>query len=132
MTVELRIRAGVVGTYEDLLYCWRRSPPAQVQIPPGALRRRELFLARYGSPQSNPDFWDSIAAHNYLERVSPIQLHHGLAGTVVPVSFSRRLARRLREAGRPYGLYTYPGNDHNLSQSFSLVMRRSVAFSAVI
>lgn len=131
MVVEPRIRvgviwAGVVGTYEDLLYRWRRSPSAQ--IPAGALRRRELFLARYGSPQSNPGFWASITAHNYLERVGPIQLHHGLADTVVPVSFSQRLAQSLRTAGRPYEFFTYPGNDHNLSQSFSLAMRRSVAY----
>lgn len=133
MVVEPRIRAGViwagvVGTYDDLLNRWRRSPPAQAQIPPGALRRRELFLARYGSPQGNPDFWDSITAHNYLERVSPIQIHHGIADAVVPVSFSQRLAQSLRDARRPYELYTYPGNDHNLSQSFSLAMRRSIAY----
>lgn len=131
MVVEPRIRvgviwAGVVGTYEDLLYRWRRSPPAQ--IPPGALRRRELFLARYGLPESNPGFWDSITAHNYLERVSPIQIHHGIADAVVPVSFSQRLAQSLRDARRPYELHTYPGNDHNLSQSFSLAMRRSIAY----
>ncbi len=131
MVVEPRIRAGViwagvVGTYEDLLYRWRRGPGAQ--IPPGALRRREMFLARYGSPQTNPQFWQAITPHNYLEQVGPIQLHHGLADTVVPVAFSQRLAQALDQAGRPFELYTYPGNDHNLSQSFTLAMRRSVAF----
>ncbi len=131
MVVEPRIRvgviwAGVVGTYEDLLYRWRRGPGSQA--PPGALRRREMFLARYGSPQTNPQFWQALTPHNYLERVGPIQLHHGLADTVVPVAFSQRLAQALDQAGRPFELYTYPGNDHNLRQSFTLAMQRSVAF----
>ena len=62
MTVEPRIRAGmiwagVVGTYEDLLYRWRRSPPAQAQIPPNdhnlsqsfslAMRRSVAYFDRY-------------------------------------------------------------------------------------
>jgi dipeptidyl aminopeptidase/acylaminoacyl peptidase len=133
MVVEPRIRAGViwagvVGTYDDMLNRWRRRPASQAQIPPGGLRRRELFLARFGSPQSNPGFWNAITAHNYLEQVSPIQIHHGIADAVVPVSFSQRLAQSLREARRPHELYTYPGNDHNLSQSFSLAMQRSIAY----
>lgn len=44
------------------------------------------------------------------------------------IRIERTLARQLREAKQPYEFYVYKGNDHNLSQSFGLAMRRSVAF----
>jgi dipeptidyl aminopeptidase/acylaminoacyl peptidase len=35
---------------------------------------------------------------------------------------------KLKKAGKEAEYYTYPGNDHNISQSFSLAMQRSLAF----
>ena len=34
----------------------------------------------------------------------------------------------MKTAGKEAELYAYPGDNHNLSQSFTAAMRRSVAF----
>jgi dipeptidyl aminopeptidase/acylaminoacyl peptidase len=65
----------------------------------------------------------------YLADITgPIQLHHGTGDVEVPLQFSQTLASNLQAAGKPVELYTYPGADHNISQSFALAMSRSVAF----
>ena len=58
----------------------------------------------------------------------PIQLHHGTADTSVPYEFSTTLADQLEAAGQPAEVFTYTGDDHNLSQGFSEAMARSVDF----
>jgi uncharacterized protein len=118
------IWAGVVAPQADLLSRWNRSGP----IPPQALSRRQQFFKKYGTIKENPKLYREISANNYLAGIGPVQIHHGLADTTVPVAFSRTLASNLRAAGQVYSSYEYPGNDHNLSQSFSLAMRRSVGF----
>ena len=34
----------------------------------------------------------------------------------------------MQNAGKPVELYTYPGDDHNLAQSFGLAMQRTIEF----
>jgi uncharacterized protein len=131
MVIDKRIKAGViwagvVAPYQDLLFNWRRTPPNQ--IPPGALSRRKMMLERYGTPTANPKFWDAVTSNNFLSSVKPIQIHHGTADSVVPLAFSQTLARQLDENKRTHTLYTYPGDDHNLSKSLPLALRRSVGF----
>jgi uncharacterized protein len=118
------IWAGVVAPQADLFGRWNRSGP----IPAQALSRRQQFIKKYGSIEENPTLYRELSANNYLTGIGPVQIHHGLADVVVPVAFSRTLASNLRAAKQSYQSYEYPGNDHNLSQSFSLAMRRSVAY----
>ena len=47
----------------------------------------------------------------------PIQLHHSVDDTEVPVKFSQDLYQALRAAGLPAEYYEYPGDDHNLAHS---------------
>nr|WP_084474523.1 alpha/beta fold hydrolase [Deinococcus pimensis] len=120
------IWAGVTVPYDELLSSWRRPPSSR---PPGALRRRELLLAKYGTPEKNPSLWRAVSPNFFLKDVSgPIQIHHGTADADVPLSFSQSLARGLKAAGKPYELYTYAGDDHNLSRNLRLALNRSVAF----
>jgi dipeptidyl aminopeptidase/acylaminoacyl peptidase len=92
------------------------------------LERQKLY-ATFGSPQENPAFWNALSANSFITQpITPIQLHHGLSDTVVPVNFSRILTTELKNVQSPVQLYTYPRTDHNLSQRFGLAMRRSVAF----
>lgn len=123
------IWAGVVGSYEEMLYNWRRtgdftpSPSSQ-----GAGWRNE-WIAAYGTPAQNPAFWDSVSATSYLADLSgPLQLHHGTADEDVPLAFSIRLAEQGRAVGRDVELYTYENDNHNISGHFSQAMDRTIAF----
>jgi len=83
----------------------------------------------YGSPQENPQFWQSISANAYLQDLSgPVQLHHGTADTSVPLEFSILLNEQIQAAGGTVEFYEYPGDNHNLSNYFSSAMQRSVEF----
>jgi fermentation-respiration switch protein FrsA (DUF1100 family)/predicted small lipoprotein YifL len=123
------IWAGVVAPYADLLSRWRRPDRPTPVVSASARRWRDQFLETYGSPETNPAFWKSISPNAYLEDVSgPIQLHHGNADTSVPLEFSETLYQELQDAKKPVELYTYEGDNHNLSQSFATAMKRSVEF----
>ena len=130
MVIEKHIRvgviwAGVVAPHADLLQGWGRPGPLPVQWR----RRREAFTAANGTPGSNPAFYRAISANSFLpEGLGPVQLHHGTADSEVPAAFSSTLARQMRAAGQTVESYTYAGDDHNLSRSFSTAMSRSVAF----
>jgi dipeptidyl aminopeptidase/acylaminoacyl peptidase len=123
------IWAGVVAPYADLLSRWRRPNVPTPAVPSSARRWRDLFVATYGSPEANPAFWDSISPNAYLDDVSgPIQIHHGTSDTSVPVEFSETLYGQLEEAKKPAELYTYKGDNHNLSVNFATAMSRSIEF----
>jgi len=126
------IWAGVVASYPDLVNRWRVTPnaPAATPPPPGGGRRWTAELvALYGTPEQNPAFWASISPNSYLKDLSgPIQLHHGTADTSVPYEFSVTLEKQLGEAGQYQELFTYPGDDHNISRNLAVALQRSVAF----
>ena len=122
------IWAGVVASYPDMLATWNVRPGAP--SPSGESRGwRARLLSEYGSPQQNPQFWASISPNSYLaEGVPPVQLHHDTGDGEVPLSMSEGLARELQAAGQSVELYTYPGDDHNISAAFNVAMSRSLAF----
>lgn len=127
------IWGGVIASYPDMLNNWRRRnstpPPLPSPIASGARRWRDALVQEYGDPETNPDFWNSISANAYLADVSgPIQLHHGVADSSVPVLFSETLAVEMQAANKPVELFTYPGDDHDITSNFGVAMQRSVAF----
>lgn len=124
------IWGGVVASYPDLLNNWRRNRPSPSPMPTNSSRSWRFSLQNeYGSPESNPSFWDSISATTYLTEISgPLQLHHGTADSSVPVEFSENLAKQMETLGLEVELYTYAGDDHDISGSFGTAMRRSVEF----
>lgn len=126
------IWAGVVGTYDDLMNSWQRRVPFRPSPSELTLRNRSRsdLIAKYGTPQQNPNFWNSIDPNYNLQYVqAPVQLHAGLSDEEVPWQFSQGLYNRLKEAGKFVEFYTYQGADHNISgPSFSLAIQRSVDF----
>ena len=87
------------------------------------------MVNRNGTPQSNPDFWNSIDPTYFVSEIkAPVQLHAGEADEEVPASFSATLYDKLKKMGKTTEFYTYPGANHNISQGFDLAMQRSVAF----
>jgi dipeptidyl aminopeptidase/acylaminoacyl peptidase len=124
------IWAGVVASYPDLFSRWRRGSSDGPTPTPSARRRwRSDWVAIYGSPEENPEFWASISSNSYLADISgPIQLHHGTADESVPLLFSELLFEELQAAGQTAELYTYEGDNHNISNSFSQAMQRTIEF----
>jgi dipeptidyl aminopeptidase/acylaminoacyl peptidase len=126
------IWGGVVGSYDNLINNWQRRVSYQPPARELALRNtyRQSLITLYGTPASNPSFWNSIDPTYFVKDInSPVQLHQGLADEEVPVSFSESLFNKLKSAGKTVEYYTYPGADHNISDpSFSIAMNRSVEF----
>lgn len=120
------IWAGVVGSYPDLINNWRRMSAV---MPSRAFGWRQQLIDKYGTPQQNPDFWNSISANTYLEDISgPLQLHHAKGDTHVPIEFSEKLNKQMKAAGKTIEYYSYDGDDHNISQNFSVAMQKSIEF----
>lgn len=126
------IWAGVVASYPDLIAHWTRRGSSSDDDRPTRTwhwRWRQDLVDEYGSPEDNPEFWDSISANAYLEDLSgPVQLHHGTADTHVPVEFSETLYQQIQEAGGAVEFYAYEGDNHNISNSLTLALQRSVDF----
>lgn len=125
------IWAGVVGSYDDLMNNWRRTPPAQPnpQETTSRSRVRTALIEKFKMPKENPTFWNALDPFYNLNYVTaPVQLHHGEADETVPVLFSQKLADTLKSAGKTVEIYTYPGADHDISQSFNLAAQRSLEF----
>ena len=121
------IWAGVVASYPDLLYNWHTAQP--FTPAPNTRGWRNEWLQQSGPPDQNPDFWSSVSANSYLADLSgPLQLHHGTGDEEVPLAFSQTLADQVQAAGGTVELYTYKGDNHNLSLYFNLAMRRTIAF----
>ena len=124
------IWAGVVASYPDLLNNWRRTSSSPLPSPSYPGRRwRNLLQEKYGTPEQNPEFWNSISATSYLGDISgPLELHHGTADTSVPVAFSRTLKEKMTAVNKQVELYEYPGDDHNISKNFGVAMNRTIEF----
>lgn len=123
------IWGGVVGSYADLLNNWRRSNFTPPPLPSGARRWRQQLTEQFGTPEENPAFWNSISANSFLGDISgPLSLHHGTADVSVPFEFSQKLADQMKSAGKEVELFTYDGDDHNLTAGFNDAMQRSVEF----
>ena len=126
------IWAGVVASYPDLIYNWRRTSMTPSVTPPlsgGRSSWRQSLISQYGTPEKNPTFWNSISANAYLSDISgSLQLHHGTADTSVPVAFSEKLNEQMKKAGKSVELYIYDGDDHNLANNLYTALERSVAF----
>jgi dipeptidyl aminopeptidase/acylaminoacyl peptidase len=120
------IWAGVVAPYPDLFTRW--NPGARYTSPaPGSWVYS--LEQQYGAADANPDFWNSISANAYLSDLNgPIQIHHGTADEEVPLEFSQMLYEEMLQAGQVVEFYTYEGDNHNISNYFSLAMQRTIEF----
>ena len=123
------IWAGVVASYPDLIYNWRRT--GSFTPSPSSTGRgwRSRWIEQYGTPEENPYFWAAVSSNTYVSDLSgPIQLHHGTKDEDVPLAFSIRLAEEVRAVGGIADLYTYEGDNHNISKYFTTAMDRTIAF----
>lgn len=127
------IWGGVVASYPDLLARWRRGPAGTTPTPfPTTSNRggwRRGLTEQFGTPEENPEFWNSISSNSYLSEISgPIQLHHGGADTSVPAEFSEMLDTQMKKVGKTSEVYIYTGDDHDITANFETAMSRSIEF----
>jgi fermentation-respiration switch protein FrsA (DUF1100 family) len=124
------IWSGVVGSYVDLIDNWHHNNNRPTPTPPPEGRGwRSRWLAQYGTPEEDPQFWGSLSANSYLADLSgPLQLHHDTGDSEVPFAFSATLAQEIQAVGKFVELYSYPGDDHNLANPFSVAMARTIQF----
>ncbi|KKP92430.1 MAG: Peptidase S9 prolyl oligopeptidase active site domain-containing protein [Candidatus Moranbacteria bacterium GW2011_GWE1_36_7] len=89
----------------------------------------QKFYQQYGTIEENPEFWKSISAINYLDKIkSPVMLHQGAKDEDVPVQWSRELAQNLKAAGKDITYYEYPDGPHTFINEQSIVMQRTLNF----
>lgn len=89
----------------------------------------QKIIARYGSPGSNPEFWDNISAKTFINNAAaPVEVHHGTADKSVPIEWSQKLAKMLKDNGKEVSLYTYAGEKHEFINQWTLVMKLTVEF----
>ena len=123
------IWAGVVASYPDLIYNWRRTGSFTPSPSSRGRGWRTRWIEQYGTPEDNPDFWAAVSANTYVADLSgPLQLHHGTNDEDVPLAFSIRLAEEVRAVGGIADLYTYEGDNHNISTYFTTAMDRTIVF----
>jgi len=114
--------APVSADYRDNFsrWLWRRK---------GNQAIAERILARFGSPESNPEFWGRLSAINYFDKVlAPVMIHHGTADQSVPIDWSKRTDQALKKNGKEVSFYGYPGEPHEFAAAWPAVMERTVKF----
>jgi len=123
------IWAGTVESYPDMFKRSSLTPTPNWMRQSLARRWRADLVAQYGTPEDNPQFWESISPNFFLQHLSgPVQLHHGTRDQSVPIVLSETLKRQIDAAGKPAEYYTYEGDNHNISNNFTLAMERSIEF----
>jgi len=118
--------APMSSDYRDNFNRWilhRREPKF------GHPETAKKIIERYGSPDTNPEFWDNISAKTFLNNIkSPVEVHHGTADKSVPLEWSERLVKMFKAQKKEINLYTYPGEKHEFINAWPLVMKRSAQF----
>ena len=126
------IWGGVVGSYDDLMNNWTRKVPFVPSQRDLALRinHRKELIDKYGTPTSNPVFWNSIDPTAHLDLINaPIFLVVGGNDEEVPIDFSIGLRDKLLKLNKPIEFLKLPGGDHNISgNNFAPAMKASVDF----
>jgi dipeptidyl aminopeptidase/acylaminoacyl peptidase len=125
------IANGVVGSFFDLFYNWPHSPAPNDQPLPVVTSERTALIAAHGTPQSNPKFYDSISAINFVDAIrGPIQIHQDAGDSTVPKLFADNLNSALQAAHKPVAYNIYPGDDHQLAapQTRISVVQRTTDF----
>ncbi len=123
--------AGVVGSMYDIFYNWPQPQnPAPAARPiPLQVGVENTVISEHGTPATNPSFWDSASAINYVDSITAaVQIDQDVGDTVVPKLFSDHLAAALRAAGKVFQYNTYPGDDHQFLRNRAAILAATVAF----
>jgi uncharacterized protein len=123
--------AGVVGSMYDIFYNWPQpqNPPPAARPIPLQVGVENIVIAEHGTPATNPAFWNSASAINYVDSITAaVQINQDVGDTMVPKLFADHLAAALRAAGRVFQYNTYPGDDHQFLRNRAAILAATVAF----
>ncbi|HUS60320.1 MAG TPA: alpha/beta fold hydrolase [Nevskiaceae bacterium] len=79
------------------------------------------FVKKYDSKKYSID-------HYFAEITAPIQVHQGMADPLIPTGWSDDFVDEMKRLEKKVIYYQYPGNDHNLKQSWDKVVERDLMF----
>lgn len=123
------IWSGVIAPYKDLLENWHHSSSYDSVITQHLGSLKNTIVKTYGTPESNPAFWNEISPNTYVKDINaPVDLFAAQDDPEVPVSFSQTLNNELKSAGNKVSLTIYPDDNHNLSNNFSDAMGKTIEF----
>jgi dipeptidyl aminopeptidase/acylaminoacyl peptidase len=125
------IWGGVVAPINDIMFNWQNRVSYKPDVQDLLLRNKnkDLLISIYKTPTTNPDFWNSVDPTYFLEDIiTPIQISVGLSDNQVPPDFSKGLYSKLKILGKNVEYYEYIGNNHDINQSFTLAMKRTIDF----
>ncbi|MEZ4640143.1 MAG: alpha/beta fold hydrolase [Caldilineaceae bacterium] len=125
MLVDDGIKAGVIwgGVVVSFLDSFERPELQGVRVPEWFEQPRSQYVDAYGGVDENCAFWVATSPNAMLDELSgPIQLHHATADESVPVEYAEVLAAQIEEVGGTVELYTYAGDNHNISVNFGTAM----------
>ncbi|KKQ24294.1 MAG: Peptidase [Microgenomates group bacterium GW2011_GWC1_37_12b] len=72
---------------------------------------------------------DKFSYTSLFDRIkNPIQLHQGIADDAVPLAWSNSFINKLKKQNDSVEYFTYPSDDHNLSRSWGLAIKRNIDF----
>lgn len=89
----------------------------------------EWLNRTYGSGLEAEEIYRKISPLTYFEDITAaVQLHHGTADDVVPISFSEKMRKRLKNLGKKVEYYVYPGQKHEFIEDWPFAAERSLQF----
>lgn len=90
----------------------------------------EYIRQRWGTPESNPAFWEGISADQHFDRVTePVLMHHGTLDSTCPPRWARHSLLAMQRAGVDVTLRWYENEGHTFGDAaLDRAMRRTVAF----
>jgi len=120
--------AGVVGSFNDIFYNWPNSPVATDQ-PPVVQQIRDQEIAAHGTPASDPAYWNSASAINFVSSTTAaVQINQDIGDTVVPKTFADHLNAALVAESKSVQYLTYPGDDHQFTANRTAILTNALAF----
>jgi uncharacterized protein len=125
------IWAGVVGNLNDIIFNWQNRVTYQPDQEDLFLRNlnKDTLISLYQTPTENPDFWNQLDPTFFLKDIkAPVQIQVGLADSQVPPDFSKSLFEKLVKEGKKVEYFEYQGANHDINQSFTTAMKRTVDF----
>jgi len=86
-----------------------------------------------GTPDKNPELWQSLSPLNYLKNINvPILLQHGTADTTVPYNWSVELNNDLLKLNKTVKFISYPNDNHNLPLHWSEAVSDDLNFLQIL